>query len=80
MAERRCSNLSVTLHSDKDVTPSVVFKTEQNDRLKYECPLIKKLRELQVRVDELLRQRERRRVLEACCLAMLSVTMFTWCR
>jgi len=47
---RRCSDLSVTLHSDNDVTHSVVFKQEENERLKYECPLVKKLREVQVRI------------------------------
>jgi hypothetical protein len=46
---RRSSDLSVTLHSDNDVTHSVVFKNEENERLKYECPLVKKLREVQVR-------------------------------
>ncbi|GFG34962.1 hypothetical protein Cfor_08598 [Coptotermes formosanus] len=47
ITERRCSDLSVTLHNDSDVTHSVVFKREENDRLKYECPLVRKLRELQ---------------------------------
>jgi len=38
------------LHSDNDVTHSVVFEKEKNERLKYECPLVKKLREVQVRI------------------------------
>lgn len=48
--DRRCSDLSVISHSDNDVTHSVVFKKEENERLKYECPLVKKLREVQVRI------------------------------
>lgn len=47
---RRRSDLSVALHSDNDVTHSVVFKKEENERLKYECPLVRKLREVQVRI------------------------------
>ena len=50
VTERRFSALSVTLHNDNDVTHSVVFKKEENERMKYECPLVKKLREVQVRI------------------------------
>jgi hypothetical protein len=32
------------------VTYGVVFNKEENERLKYECPLVKKLREVQVRI------------------------------
>jgi hypothetical protein len=55
-AGRSGSDLSVVLSQnecfldDNDVTQGFMFTQEEYDRMKYESPLVKKLRELEVRI------------------------------